>query len=280
MVSYRRSLYRQSTRGSSHSHKNEIEDHVNHYDRVWVSPVISTPGLNSNSSSSANASSNRQQSLAAATAAAHEAHAASGLDNSGSAPPTVPCLVKTWAMLTNHGDYVPVQDGDPEDLLDLLSAKSNTTAKRPISNETSGSLTAADIRGAVGSDGSNIAGYSVNTKSSSSSSDRKTETAEKKDEEKETKTEDTEKKADDDVEMSDAPPAPVAAEPAPETTQKEPSPKPASTEAQPTDSAKAEPSKDEKPQDTEMTDAPVEKPSSPKESADPPADDKTESKET
>lgn len=171
MVSYRRSLYRQSGSRGVHNHKNEIEEHVNYWRRVWITPTLSTTSTGSKQNVISTTSSSSVTSLQSSTGAVNPNNSGSVITadinerdaSSGS-------MIKTWAMYVNSSDYMPVEDGDADDMLDLAAAaaenNNNITArnkeKKAADNQSkSGGLTEADIRGAVGGDGTDIAGYSV-----------------------------------------------------------------------------------------------------------------------
>lgn len=139
MASYRRSLYRQSGRGSSsHNYKNEIEDHVNHWDRVWITPLVNSPGAPQDSSHISQGYSANSVSILNKVNGSHGttvngANGTNGSTANGETTSTITCKVKTWAMYTNHGDYTPLIDGDDLDTLDLVAATATHKARFKVS---------------------------------------------------------------------------------------------------------------------------------------------------
>lgn len=187
MVSYRRSLYRQSGRSSSvQAYKNEIDEHVSHWSRVWITPLVNAPGGPHDATNKSNGHQSNNDALKGSYINAVPSIDAPNSGTPGStnsndpndaAKSAVIPKIKMWAMLANPNDYVPVTDGDETDHLDLVAATAAHKAKYAVTlpedvqnkadqkkkDGKDGSLTAADIRGAVGGGdaGTNIAGYSV-----------------------------------------------------------------------------------------------------------------------
>lgn len=136
MVSHKRSLHRQSGRAYAH----DIEENVVQWERVWVSP-LSIP-----SSATSNAPNGKATPGSSSTSAQK---INSNINSDGSdKPPTFSFKVKVWAQLNNQAESIAIKDGDDDDYINLVAAtQSRKGAPVPAG---SGSLTAADIRGAVG----------------------------------------------------------------------------------------------------------------------------------
>lgn len=146
MVSHRRSLYRQST-GRGASYANDLDENIVHWERVWVAPLpISTStsgtantkvngstGVNKTSSGGASGSGNLEDDQTAAQA-------------------TLSFKVKVWAQLESSTDFVSLKDGDDDDYINLEAATIHSQGRKVNAVGQSGndSLSAADIRGAVG----------------------------------------------------------------------------------------------------------------------------------
>lgn len=145
MVSGRRSLYRQSTgRGASHS--NDLAETVVHWERVWVSPLpVSTS--NGNPNAKVNGSAGVSKTLSGTTSGGNSLE-----EDQSPAQATLPFKVKVWAQLDNQGDFATLNDGDDDDYINLVAATSHVQGRKvnAVNQATSDSLTAADIRGAVG----------------------------------------------------------------------------------------------------------------------------------
>lgn len=148
MVSGRRSLYRQS--GGRGAYSNDLDETVVHWERAWVSPVPI-------SSTSANGLTKANGSTSKALSGAANAEDESSVTQYS-------FKVKVWAQLENQSDFVALQDGDDDDYLNLLAATSQALNRKGGSTgqAQSGSLTAADIRGAVGGEEMSISSYTSN----------------------------------------------------------------------------------------------------------------------
>lgn len=130
MVSHKRSLHRQSGRAYAH----DIEENVVRWERVWVSPLSIPSSATSSGPVKANGTTSTQK-LNSDTETAEKL-------------PTFSFKVKVWAQLSNQMDSVVLKDGDDDDYINLVAA---THSRKDVPNQANaGSLTAADIRGAVG----------------------------------------------------------------------------------------------------------------------------------
>lgn len=142
MVSHRRSLYRQST-GRGASYGNDLEETITHWERVWVAPLpIST--TNANGSAPANSKSGISSTKSPA--------ANSGVTEEDQGTAQLSFKVKVWAQLENQADFVSLKDGDDDDYINLVAATNQAQSRKTNAGgqATNDSLSAADIRGAVG----------------------------------------------------------------------------------------------------------------------------------
>ncbi|KAF5094600.1 hypothetical protein D0Z03_002030 [Geotrichum reessii] len=130
MVSHKRSLHRQSGRAYAH----DIEENVVRWERVWVSPLSIPSSATSSGPVKANGTTSTQK-LNSDTETAEKL-------------PTFSFKVKVWAQLNNSTESVVLKDGDDDDYINLVAT---TQSRKDVpSQANAGSLTAADIRGAVG----------------------------------------------------------------------------------------------------------------------------------
>ncbi|KAA8916162.1 hypothetical protein TRICI_001653 [Trichomonascus ciferrii] len=137
----RRSLYRHSGRHQS-SYAVDVDEKIVHWGREWVTPQLS-----------------QAQQQAQQTQAQSQANTPGPEDaknTNGSAATTAASAatrdfkIKAWVPI-DESTYQPVEDGEPDDVLDMQSSETKVILPEP-EPEQAGGLTAADIRGAVGGD--------------------------------------------------------------------------------------------------------------------------------
>jgi hypothetical protein len=133
----RRSLYRHSGRHQS-SYAVDVDEKIVHWRREWVTPQLS-----------------QAQQQAQQTQAQSQANTPGPEDSkntNGSVAPatTRDFKIKAWVPI-DESTYQPVEDGEPDDVLDMQSSETKVILPEPEPEQTGG-LTAADIRGAVGGD--------------------------------------------------------------------------------------------------------------------------------
>lgn len=148
MVSGRRSLYRQSTGRGGYA--NDLDETVVHWERAWVVPVpVATP--------SANGTSTKTNGQLAGTPSG-------GNSDEKAASTQLSFKVKVWAQLENQSDFTILKDGDDDDYINLVAATTQALKRKGGTGNQiqTGSLSAADIRGAVGGESMSISSYTSN----------------------------------------------------------------------------------------------------------------------
>lgn len=132
----RRSLYRHSGRHQS-SYAVDVDEKIVHWSREWVTPQLSQA---------------QQQGQTQAQSQANTPGPEDSKTTNGSAVPadTRDFKIKAWVPI-DDSSYQPVEDGEPDDVLDMQSSETKVILPEPEPEQTGG-LTAADIRGAVGGD--------------------------------------------------------------------------------------------------------------------------------
>lgn len=146
MVSHRRSLYRQST-GRGASYGNDLEETITHWERVWVAPLpIST------SSANGSAPVNSKSGISSTRSPAGPSASSGGAGEEDQGTAQLSFKVKVWAQLENQADFVALKDGDDDDYINLVAATNQAQSRKTNAGgqATNDSLSAADIRGAVG----------------------------------------------------------------------------------------------------------------------------------
>lgn len=130
----RRSLYRQSGRHHA-AYTVDMDEKITHWSREWVTPQLSIQQQQQQQQ--------QQQAQSQSTTPAPE----NGDKNTnGVAPKVLEFKVKAWVPIEDSS-YNPIEDGEPDDILDMLSSEAKVVL--PTTDNDQSGLSAADIRGAV-----------------------------------------------------------------------------------------------------------------------------------